>query len=320
MHRVVTFAWLLVGCASAPTQLIVRVDSDLVVPTELASVRVTTMFEGAVVRQLELPVSREASGTAHTLPFSFGVVPRGGDTSRDVRLVVEALDSLGVPLVERTAVVGFLPGRTLLLPVFLARSCIAVRCANGFTCTRDGCVAEAVDVTLLLPVPPGGELTVDAGEPALRDGGPTDAEPPDGGTTMCGPPMRDCLDGTTCECGDACRCEPRCERGQDCDVTCGASATCAVEAREAANAVLRCEDDADCTFDARDASNATISCGDRTTCAVDCERVSNCFVACTGSASCTVACRNASNCSFTECGGATTSCPGDVIACGTACP
>jgi|GEM_PF-1931793 len=380
MQRLALFVLVLAasGCTALSSQLVVVVDSDLVVPSELGSVRVTTSHDGRMVAQLDFAVALEASETKVTVPFSFGVVPVDGDHSRRIRVVVEALDSLGEPVVSTSASVGFIRGRSLVLPMYLARRCIAIECPVGETCTRNGCVPETIDPGTLMPVVPGTELRTDAagldsslldasdvdahgafdGGPrdggtfdggqfdsgprdagrldgGSLDGGSLDGGPLDGGAdagggdsgaacSACGsmgyPCDRMCAEGASCACGGSCACDIRCTRGDDCATECLGSSQCAIDAKMTSNATLVCGSDAICDIDARNASNVDLACADRASCAVDCTGVSNCFVACTGSATCTVDCTSTSNCRFTACGGAMSSCPGDVIVCNTACP
>jgi hypothetical protein len=200
MPRLALFLFLLAasGCTAPTSQLVVVVDSDLVVPTELGSVRVTTSHEGTMVAQVDFAVALVASETKVTVPFSFGVVPVDGDASRRIRVVVEALDSLGAPVVSTSASVGFIRGRSLVLPMYLAKSCIAIECPSGQTCTRNGCVPETIDPETLMPVVPGTELRPDANgldasgvdasglDAGARDGGPFDSGQTDGGAVDLG--------------------------------------------------------------------------------------------------------------------------------------
>lgn len=191
MPRLALFLFLLAasGCTAPTSQLVVVVDSDLVVPTELGSVRVTTSHEGTMVAQLDFAVALVASETKVTVPFSFGIVPVDGDASRRIRVVVEALDSLGAPVVSTSASVGFIRGRSLVLPMYLAKSCIAIECPSGQTCTRNGCVPEAIDPETLMPVVPGTELRPDANglDASLVDASGVDASRLDAGARDGGP-------------------------------------------------------------------------------------------------------------------------------------
>ena len=52
-------------------------------------------------------------------------------------------------LFTRRAVTGFLKGKSLLLPMFLASQCQTLSCPEGQTCSESGCVNEQVDETTL---------------------------------------------------------------------------------------------------------------------------------------------------------------------------
>lgn len=165
------------GCSRPPKQLVVVVDSDLAVPAEVTSVR-------ARVRPLEATDAREphtfalAGDGSVTLPFSFGVVPPGGDASRRVELEVEALDAAGEVVVTRRVRTGFLRDQSLRVPIFLAASCRDVVCAPDSSCDRGACVPAELAPETLVPVTPGQELL---------DGGAADARRDDGGVGSCTP-------------------------------------------------------------------------------------------------------------------------------------
>lgn len=340
-------ALALAGCAAAPSQLVVVIDSDLALPAELASVRVTSLHEDVVVSRVTFAVAETATGAASTLPFSLGIVPLQGDSTRRVRVVVEALDALGTPVVETHAVVGFLQGRSLRLPMFLARSCIAIECPADQTCTRNGCVAEAIDPEDLEPAIPHADLTRDGGYPdvgapdahptdvgsrdgGLRDGGAPDVGSPDGGApvaptcTACDgmgfPCESTCADGETCRCGAGCPCSSTCPEDAGCDFECRGAASCTLLGRRAAIVGLVCAEGASCALDARSATEVAASCVAGTSCHVGCRDVGSCSVACTGGAHCTVDCNGSASCRFTTCEGGITACRGNVLACNALCP
>jgi hypothetical protein len=168
MRRAIAIAALVAACSpGAPTQLVVVVESDLPVPSRLASVR-AAVGESAQVFPLPGP---------EALPFSFGIEPRGGDASRPVHLVLEGRDAAGVVFVTRTVRTGFRPGRTTLLRAGLEELCAdAPGCAEGTTCIEGACVDDSIAPAALPEVEPGQELgppadagvDTDAGAPVPR--------------------------------------------------------------------------------------------------------------------------------------------------------
>src|ERR1700742_472184 len=134
--------WALWLCASACsetqplTQIVVVVDSDLDVPSQLDSVRI------------------EVSG-ALSMPSATAAL-RGGDLPRSLRLVhaggplgpvrVSVRGCLGdAPGVERTDEVRVVQDRPLALRLALSRACAARTsepCGEGETCAAGECVSE----------------------------------------------------------------------------------------------------------------------------------------------------------------------------------
>lgn len=174
----------LVGCSRSATELVVLVESDLDVPAELSTVRaiIHDGNEGA-----EVPATFDLTNTP--LPLSFGVLPGDGSTSVTIEVHGEGPYIAGenAPLIRR-ATTTFIEGKTLLLPLFLGRSCAGVTCGPTETCTERGiCENAFVDSATLTEIEPGQETNRDGGRPASRDGGtPTGkilVEPTSGLTT-----------------------------------------------------------------------------------------------------------------------------------------
>jgi len=148
--------WVLVaGCASTTTQLVVTVDSDLAA-SDVACVRVTVSRLGASAgseRLFAIPADAQ-------FPFSFGVVPPGGDSSGRVEVTAEALGACSesaTALVRATARTGFLGSQSLALPLFLATSCSGVVCDADAVCGMGSCAPiESVDPSSLEPSISGG--------------------------------------------------------------------------------------------------------------------------------------------------------------------
>ena len=194
-------AGLCLSCRQPATQLVVLVDTDYVVPGELSDLRVVVSDLGGD-RSSELDFVLNGRGEneppRYAVPLSFGVVPFEGDAGRRVQIMVTGrAPGAGTSLVTRRARTGFLEGQSLLLPMFLLRSCEGVICGDGETCDDGVCVPDEVDPLTLRPIAPGDERDgglgvdagsdgMDAGSDAAVDAG-TDAGP-DTGTDAGGGP------------------------------------------------------------------------------------------------------------------------------------
>lgn len=302
------------GCGDDPaTQLVVVVGTDYQVPAELDRVQVRVLDASGVL----------ASSHDHTLraagdvPFSLVVAPRGGDASRRVTVEAEGFAAGGGgSLVVRRAETGFRANTSLLLEMFLARSCEGEMCGAGQTCTENGCASAAVPPDTLPAVTPGAELrdaargmdarmpeggAPDDGVPDGRvepdagdmgggeDAGEMDAARPDAGPDAArdtGPP-RACTDDLQCDDMNACT-----------DDTCGPAGTCE-------HVSMVCDDRDPCTGDECDPGLG--SC--RTFPAVD-------GTVCTGGTCCGGACLDTQG-DPTHCGASCEACaPGDVCTMG----
>ena len=126
------------------------------IPSDLTEVRaqVGTM-DGHLLASVDFQLS-DAPGTMATfrLPFSFGVLePEASEVDR-VMIQIHAIGSSSTSSSKRTiftrkALTGFVEGKSLLLPMFLASQCQTLKCNAGQTCTESGCVSEVVDETRL---------------------------------------------------------------------------------------------------------------------------------------------------------------------------
>ncbi len=183
---IIVGALLLAGCLSDATQLVVVVDSDLAVPAELARARASLRDQSALISENTFTLAAEdgvAPPGSFQLPLSFGVVPQG-DPESEVQIVVEAIGASDV-LFSRSARTHFVESETRRLVMFLARRCTTETCAEGSTCTENGCTPELVDPTLLALVEPGSELE------GLPDAGVRDAEPDDSGPLDAASPIEE---------------------------------------------------------------------------------------------------------------------------------
>jgi len=161
-------ALALAGCDDDPTQLIVSIDSDLAVPSQLAVLRASVFVGDERKWQDEFTIAPVGS-----LPLSFGVAPADGDPLVAITVMVQALAPGGHVTVQRRVTTRLVPGQSVLLPLFLAKSCVNVTCPQGQTCTEDGCEPEEIDVGRDASVSP--DAAVDGGEDGQVDAGSMDA-------------------------------------------------------------------------------------------------------------------------------------------------
>jgi hypothetical protein len=258
-------AMLLGACAPAPTQLIVVVDTDFDVPGGLDLVEVTvTGPDGARFTESQV---MEGSGS---LPLTLTVVPES--LERLGPLQIEAVGSHdGTDRVTRHARVTLVREQTLMLPMFLFRSCEGVTCGASMTCGADGC--GPVEVSLYPWTGTPIRIGDDAGAPfdGGIDVGPTDAGPRDGGgprdvgpgcsVTGCDD-ENPCTDDV-CEVDGTCEHEPNalsCDDGLFCNGldTCGGG-TCSVHAGDPCIAPTTCDE----------ATSVCTGCADATHCPAD---------------------------------------------------
>jgi hypothetical protein len=313
------------GCTAEATQLIVLVDTDYEVPSEVA--RIYAMVSDAEENEIssqEFGLTDNPSPDMPALfgvPLSFGVVPMDGDPSRRVIVQVEARDVDGGTRVVRRARTGFLPNRTLLLPMFLSRSCEGVMCPARQTCVDGACRDDAIGPETLVEIRPGQELRLDGGprpDARVPDGAPIDAPVSDAPAPSDAPSSDGSLplscDTAMCVC-DVGHCDVTCMSVDRCEVECvdlgctvaGASsrslsvrcasaATCIVDATSAMDAHVDCEAGATCTVACGSASSCNVSCAAGATCNVDCRSAMSCNVDCAGDSACEVDGRSASSC------------------------
>jgi hypothetical protein len=136
--------------------MVVNVESDLVVPTEIDTIRLDVApARGKSTSQL-LPLAAAASAGHYVLPVSVALVPSGAP---QLSFTVTAVGLLGGATVVQQAVTGtFAPGQAQQFDLFLSRSCVA---------SPSLCATKAADVR-----PFGGASDGGAGG---HDGGGVDA-------------------------------------------------------------------------------------------------------------------------------------------------
>jgi hypothetical protein len=167
-------ATLLLGCdgdeVNTRTQLMLVADTDI---ADLNQIQFDVREDLRVRTSGRLAV---ASGDA---PFTMAVLREEGSLGP---LVVSARGFRGdTPLVERSAVISFSPGKTLTVVLHLVQSCVTLQCESDETCTERGCQLPAVGT----PTPWNGtaprlEAALDAGLPG-SDAGPDAGQPSDAG-------------------------------------------------------------------------------------------------------------------------------------------
>jgi len=133
------------GCGSSAepvTELLVVVDSDLPVPAELDAVRVEV--SGAMAAS----ASGGLTGPGATpLPRTVGLVHRGGPLGP---LEVTVIGTrAGTEVIRARAITSFIEGRTLILPIMLARTCAGITCSADRTCSGGDCAPANVDPATL---------------------------------------------------------------------------------------------------------------------------------------------------------------------------
>lgn len=168
--------------ARSRTELIVVVDSDLSVPEELDELQISTQGPGRTQH-----AANAALGTGQPgLPRYLALAHEGGQLG-PITITVAGLAG-GSVVLTRQAELSFVAGRSLVLPLHLARQCVDVACERGESCTEHGCQRIALDAESLdpwrgdKPTLAGGAMNRDAGgEPVPVDAGepaPLDASEP----------------------------------------------------------------------------------------------------------------------------------------------
>lgn len=193
--RTVFLLPLLAACTSPATQLVVAVDTDYQVPAELERVeakvqRPTGELSSTLAWDLVADGQAAMSGQA-MMPFSFGVAPQEGETDLEIMVVVEGFGRRTdqTPLVVARARTGFIEGKRLHLPIFLAKRCENVACGLNETCEGGVCVSDDRPPKSLNPYDPQTEIEVPP--PPMPDGGvdggvvDVDGGQPDGGMEEC---------------------------------------------------------------------------------------------------------------------------------------
>lgn len=167
-HALAGAVGVLTGCGGdETTAIVVSVDTDLSVPSEIDAIRMDVVG----------PDGRERFGLADLtqaeLPVAIGIVHQRGPLSTlEVTIVGLVGNTVQVTRTGRTA---FVSEQQKLMVLDLRRACVSVACDSGQTCVDGRCVTDTIDPAVLAPwvggVPEDRRL---GGSP------PGDAGPPDG--------------------------------------------------------------------------------------------------------------------------------------------
>lgn len=145
MRRALVAAALALRCVSPLTEVMVVLDADLAVGSDVDTVRVVVTREGSAAPSHD--VLYDLRSQRFTFPGTLGVVARDPEDLTPLRVAV-TVSRAGV---DRFTVNARGTPRAYALSrldVYLARRCLdprAAACAAGTTCGRDGCVPIARD-------------------------------------------------------------------------------------------------------------------------------------------------------------------------------
>ena len=191
---------MVAGACHGPTQLLVVVDSDLGDELEVVSVHASADASGSAQ-------DFEISSTG--LPFSFGIAPTS-EQLREVSVSVTG-QSRGSVITSYRAITRFVPGRTVVLEVPLARACVTEPSCDslGQRCFFGECLELNIDPDTL-PDSVDEPLASLFGAPTdLPDAGPGALPDACVAERSCVDPRNPCMRGLTL-------CEPA---GERCELT-----------------------------------------------------------------------------------------------------
>jgi hypothetical protein len=145
-RAVVALLWSLWACAEDPapaTELIVVVDSDLLVPSELDEINLQARGPGDRMQFASAALGADQAALPRTLALR-----HLGGALGPIVVEIEGRHA-GESVVARAAQVSFIAGRSLVLPLHLARSCLTLRCDGDEACTEGGCQDVVIDASRL---------------------------------------------------------------------------------------------------------------------------------------------------------------------------
>ena len=196
-------AMALGGCKQTNrTEIVVGVATDLKAPAplyqvELTAYRLANNVMGDVIAQQQFMISGQVS-LQYGLPGTYAVYSDQGKPDR-VRVVLVATDDQQRVVVQRTAVLNLVPGKTLFVRMGVVSACMGkLDCPSGDTCIDGRCAAEEIDSSTLPTYTPGLESQVEcAGAVNFIDTGTNQQLP---------------VSGAGCSSGDQCQdgmCRPK---------------------------------------------------------------------------------------------------------------
>jgi hypothetical protein len=210
-HLVMLALWATAACACGKTEQ--RTQLVLVADTDIASLELIRFEVSSGQRMETQEAAPRADGEPLTLTLLLDQGPAGP-------LAVSAQGMRnGQMVVERRAVVSFVPGKTLVVELHLLASCVARLCLGDRTCGERGCASNELSSDQLSewsgsPPRVGGTLLGDAGE--TIDGGAREAgasgDASTSGLVTCGADTQVDLSSNVEHCGDcatACRTSSR---------------------------------------------------------------------------------------------------------------
>jgi hypothetical protein len=283
MARLAVAALLLAlaSCSSPVTELVVVVDSDHTVPSELDAITIEVTEPSGMVE------SRTADLGATPLPITLGLTHRGGPLGT-VGIVVRG--QLGPDMVvTRTIRTSFVAGESRLVRLDLLRRCEDATCSGEETCDENGCVAIDVPGSSLPRFEVVERLDAAPVDAAADDAGPVDAPVPDDA-----PPDANCIfmsPTETCDTVDqdcdgridegACVCVPECMLDHAVAI-CTSMRTCAIGSCETGYASCDLQDSTGCERSVRtltdcgECNRACTSTAGTTSCETGTCRIATC--------------------------------------------
>jgi hypothetical protein len=138
-------ALVLGACASQRpvTEIFLVLDAEPSLRTEATSLRVVitgSRLDGTP----ETALDRTLSGGELVWPTTVGIVPRGNDSTRGVRVEASLVTGSG-GTARVSARTTFLPEETRVLRLDFEACCVGMACATNETCEACLCVTDAVD-------------------------------------------------------------------------------------------------------------------------------------------------------------------------------
>jgi hypothetical protein len=114
-----------------------------------------------------------------------------------------------------------------------------------------------------------------------------------------------------------------CSDAASCTTTCGDGGTCIVNGGKARSVSATAEATSLVQVDCLAAGTCSATCTGGASCEIDCKNAVTCTtIQCTSGSSCLLDCTGtaAGSCGFSQCTEGMTTCPGDILVCGRACP